>query len=209
MNKEEYKTIINLLNENKIDELRKYLDNRMNSKYVSQVQKTLLKLINSDCDRQYPSYYQRTQLHEGVKKYYRGFYTKVDNGFIICHGNGTAFQLYDRSILSSEIIDILERSYYYYFDEEERKKHSQRLINIFSDLNEKNVKKISSINENKTNVIASTSDEQKIIISTEYYKIAHKLLGEDVLEYISGNAMYFNSPNGKALVCRMNNKKVF
>ena len=78
MNKEEYKTIINLLNENKIDELRKYLDNRMNSKYTSQVQKTILKLINSDCDRQYPSYYQRTQLHEVVKKYYRGFYTRKE-----------------------------------------------------------------------------------------------------------------------------------
>ena len=77
MDKTEYKTIMSLLSEDKIDELKQYLEKRMNSKYSDNARKAIMSLINEDCIKDYPSYYQRTKLHQSVLKTYCGILQKL------------------------------------------------------------------------------------------------------------------------------------
>ena len=201
MNKEEYNTILKLLDDGNKEELKKYLDKRINIKYINSVQKAITNLINSDCSKEYPSYYQRVNLHSGVIKLYKGFYNEIDNGFVICHKRANAFQLYDRSILTPKIINMLEGSYYFN-KEEDRISKSQKLINILSSFNESKLKPIFSKCIDEKNIIVWSSDGYELVVPNDYYVIAHKLLGEDTLEYITSTGIYFNSHKGKALVTR-------
>ena len=200
MRDEEYQTIMKLLNDNKIDDLKKYLDSRINSKYYKSVQKIITEFINNNCDIEYPSYYQRTQ-HQGIRKYYRGLYIEIDDGFVISPNSGNVFQLYDRSVLTPKISEALKNSYRYH-DEEERIKIKGGVIKLFSKANE--IKSPLHAKKSKEGIIvAGSTNGTQIMVPEEYYEIAQKILGNDTTEYITNFGMYFDSPRGKALVMRM------
>lgn len=202
MTKEEYKKIIELLDENRIEELKKYLDERMNSKYINGVRKAINDLIDNDCDKDYPSYYARTVLHYGVTKIYKGIYGETDKGFIILHKRSNAFELYDKSVLTDNIAQALESSCVY---SDERKRKGEELSNLLSNLANKDLTPIYSFNQDKNNTeVWSADGAASMVVPTMYYKIAHKLLGEQAKEYMiqEANGVYFDSPNGRALVLK-------
>lgn len=202
MNKKEYENIMQLLEKNKIEELKKYLDERMNSKYINGVRKAINDLIDNDCDKEYPSYYARTVLHYGVIKIYKGIYGETDKGFIILHKRSNAFELYDKSVLTDNIAQALERSCVY---SDERKRKGEELSNLLSNLANKDLTPIYSFNQDKNNTkVWSADGEASMVVPTMYYKIAHKLLGEQAKEYMiqEANGVYFDSPNGRALVLK-------
>ena len=202
MNKEEYNIIMDYLNEGKIEDLKKYM---MENKYINSLQKTLTELINSNCEKKYPSYYQRVNLKKGIVKLYRGLYAEMDNGFIICHDESNIFQLYDKSILTPKMIDMLEGSYHFW-NGEKRKEYIQIINEIFSDLNKDKLKQIFSTKEENNKITAYSKNGYEIMIPKKYYNFAHNILGDDTSEYISGNGVYFDSPKGKALVMGMQKK---
>jgi len=202
MNKKEYEEITKFLDDGQIEELRKYLDERMNSKYINGVRKALNDLINNDCNKDYPSYYAKTTFHAGVLKIYRGFYGETDKGFIILHKRSNAFELYDKSVLTDNIAQALERSCVY---SDERKRKGEELSNLLSNLANKDLTPIYSFNQDENNTkVWSADGEASMVVPTMYYKIAHKLLGEQAKEYMiqEANGVYFDSPNGRALVLK-------
>ena len=201
MTKEEYKRIIELLDEGKTEELRIYLNQRMDSRYINMVLNTIKQLIDSDCETEFPSYYQRTELHQGVQKLYKGFYSELDSGFVMCHKKSNIFELYDRSILTPKIIQSLEGSYYFDTDEK-RESNVQKIKTIFSGCSKNEAKAIFSTNKEDKDIIANTMDGNELIIPSEYYTVAHNLLGEDTLEYAYKDSLgiYFSSPRGRAIV---------
>lgn len=199
ISKKEYDTILKLLEEGKSSEIKEYLTEQLNIEYINSARKTIMELINSDCDKKYPSYYERTKLHKGVLKLYRGIYTEIGNGFVICHKDSNLFQLYDRSILTPEINNMLSANV---FQDNEQK--TQRIIECFSKLDKDNLKLISLKKKEKENLIILTKDGYKITIPNEYYVVAHRLLGDDVNEYIFDGGIYIDSSKGKAIVMRRN-----
>ena len=202
MKQEEYKIIMEYLNEGKIDDLKKYL---IDCNYSSE-QETLLKLINSDCIKKFPSYFQHTKQKKGTLKMYRGFYTEMEKGFVIIHRDSNLFQIYDKSILTPKMIEMLEGSYKYK-DEGQRQKYTQIVRDVFSELNNKEkLKSIYSTNEDGKYYVVESEDGQELTFPTEYCNIAHKLLGEDTSEYIVKNGMYFDSPKGRAIILSYPNK---
>lgn len=201
MKKEEYNIIMSYLNDGKIEELKKYL---IDCNYSSE-QETLLKLINSDCDKIYPSYYQRVELKKGVMKVYNGFYTEMGNGFVILHRDSNIFQIYDRNILTPKMVEMLEGSLKY-SQEGQRQKYTQIVYDAFSELNKDKLKPVYSKNEDGKCIVVKTKDGQELTFPAEYCIIAHKLLGEDTSEYIIKDGMYFDSPKGRAIVLRFDNQ---
>lgn len=202
MNKKEYEEITKFLDDGQIEELRKYLDERMNSKYINGVRKAINDLIDNDCDKKYPSYYARTRLHYGVIKIYKGIYSETDKGFIILHKRSNAFELYDKSILTDNIAQALERSCVY---SDERKRKGEELSNLLSKLVSKDLTPIFAVDQDSNYTKVSSGDGQvSMVVPTMYYKIAHKLLGEQAKEYMiqEANGVYFDSPNGRALVLK-------
>ena len=199
ISKKEYDTILKLLEEGKIQEIKEYLTEQLNIEYINSARKTIMELINSDCDKKYPSYYERTKLHKGVLKLYRGIYTEVGNGFVICHKDSNLFQLYDRSILTPEINNILSANVFQY-DE----KKTQKIIDSLSKFDKDNLKLISLKKKEKEDLVIYSKEGYKLIIPNEYYVIAHKLLGDDVNEYIFDGGIYIDSSKGKAIVMRRN-----
>lgn len=208
MDKTEYKTIMSLLNEGKIDELKQYLDKRMNSKNLNNVRKTIMSLINDDCMKDYPSHYQRTYLHQGVLKTYCGIFTKTEDGIIIIHKDSNLFQLYDESILNPTLEEIMERTCS--LGVERKKERLEAAKRLLSNTNNRFQKEIWYTSEDDEYIEAWPSNEAiSTYVPKKYYDIAHSLLGEQVKEYMdnNGNGIYLKSPNGKALIMRMKREK--
>ena len=160
------------------------------------IRKTIMELINSDCDRKYPTYCQRIN-HCGVKKTYRGFYTKLDSGFIICHKNSNLFKLYDDTILTPNIEEILDRS-------KPDSKFEDQMIGLFNTKNDGYKEPVIFANLDDKFITAWTP-KQTIVVPSKYYIIAHKLLGNQTEKYIDekANGIFFESPKGKALVMKI------
>ena len=199
MNKEEYKTIMKLLEEEKIDELKMYLDERINSKYIDGARKALLELIDNDSEKKYPSYYARKNLHHGVMKLYRGLYTATENGFVICHKMSNLFELYDKSILTPNIKEMLEATSMY----NDLGKIESLPGLVSKTIKKENLRPVFCTQIDKENVRTSTGDyDESLYVPTKYYKIAHKLLGKETKEWMFEIGLYFESPKGKALVLK-------
>jgi len=202
MTKEEYEKIKLLLDQGKIDELNKYLDDRMDSKYINKARKAVMQIIDDDCETEYPSYYERVNLHLGIKKYYKGVITSTESGLIIFHKNSNLFKLYNGKILNETIEQIIERNAKYSHKKERNKiiESAQR-----SDDNlDKNFTEevICSDNVNDDIVLLSEDENVSARVPGYYYSIAHKLLGDEVEEHIhkSGSGLYLKSPYGKAVI---------
>lgn len=204
MDKTEYKTIMSLLSEDKIDKLKQYLEKRMNSRYSNNARKAIMSLINEDCIKDYPSYYQRTKLHQSVLKTYCGIFTKTDDGIILLHKGSNLFQLYDENVLDSTLEEIMERSWSYGVETKNKKlEFAKRLLSI---LDNRYQKDIYCTREDDKHIEVWPSDEAtSVYVPKNYYDTAHILLGEPVEEYMDnkGNGIYLKSPNGKALIMKM------
>ena len=203
MKKNEYEKINKLLDEGNIDELRDYLDECIGVRKYSATIKAIMELIETDCIRKYPSYYERTQLHKGSFKVYRGFYSKLENGFVICHKGSNIFRLYDDKILTPEMKKILETSIEgnSLSDTQEKEK---KILDVLSNVS-LNSKPVLSTSEDGNATTSYTLDKEiSLQVPTKYYKAAHKILGEDTKEYINEDkALYLTSPIGQAYLMRL------
>ena len=198
MNREEYNKINNLLDLGKIDELRTYLDERLNTKEIAKVRKVLKELINSDYCIEYPTYYEKTILNKGITKIYKGFYIQRENSFIICHGNANIFELYDKRILTKDMKEMLENSNLI-----ADTKRKDAIVSALPDIYKDFCKPVFFSDKSDKYVEVSTGTyEESVEVPRIYYEIAEKLLGDKVSKYIDKNAkgVYFESSNGKALV---------
>ncbi len=201
MNKNEYETIIKLLDEEKINELRKYLDERINIKDVNKVRKAIMSLINNHCEIDYPSYQARVERHEGPKKYYRGIYSEVDNGLVMLHRQSNAFQLYDRSILTPNIIKILEGTQFYN-NKKTILSMSKSIIDFFGKLSTDELIPIQNAEGKEKVTTLLTETDIEFSVPSQYYEIAHQMLGEDIEEYAFEKGLFVDSPKGRALIMK-------
>lgn len=208
MNRKEYNTIMKLLNSGQIDELREFLDKNVDSKYLVSARKALMDLINSDCIKEYPSYYNRVNNHVGVLKTYKGIFFKTDNGLIITAGDSNLFELCNKNIINEDIDEIIERTCAQYNNNTKIiKERLEILKEIVAVLDEKYTKEVFCSGEEGTLIQAWTDDKKSsVVVPTKYYRLANKLLGKDTLKYTDdkGMGMYLKSDNGKALImaCR-------
>lgn len=209
MNRKEYDVIMRLLNENKIDELKEYLSERMYSNATGSAKNALMSLINDNCDKEYPSYHMRVDLKQGkVIKTYKGDYEKTDDGFIINHDGSNCFELYDESLLVPDILDPLERSIDY-GNQEDRRKRLNALKIYLSRLDETCKDKIYWTTWEDENIIAWSKDEKdEVIVPGNMYLVAETLLGKHVEEYLFNdrNGIFLRSPKGRALIMRKRTK---
>jgi len=208
MTKEEYAIITKLVNEENIDELKKYLEKVKNQQKINtnegndvkSSRNALMKFIDNNCNKEYPSYYARTHYHACVVKTYKGFYNKLENGFIISN-QSNAFMLYDRSILTPEIEKMLDESY----SRCNLKKHEEQKKAIMGgfDRIEKEIMSpvISKTIEGKL-IDLQSADILYATVPAIYYDIAKKLLGKGTREYVYEMGVYFESSKGKALVMK-------
>ena len=201
MKKHEYEKINKLLDEGNIDELRDYLDECIGVRKYSATIKAIMELIETDCIRKYPSYYERTQLHKGSFKVYRGFYSKLENGFVICHKGSNIFRLYDDKILTPGMKKILETSIDGNSLSETQEK---KILDILSNPS-LNSKPVLSTSEDGNVTTSYTLDKEiSLSVPTKCYLSAHKILGEDTNEYIDEDkALYLTSPIGQAYLMRL------
>ena len=203
MNKNEYEKINKLLDEGKIDELRDYLDERIGIRKYSASIKAIMELIETDCYRKYPSYYERTQLHKGSFKVYRGFYSKLENGFVICHKDSNIFRLYDDKILTPEMKKILETSIEDKNSLDIQKKEGV-ILDVLSNASLTSKLVLSTSKEGNVTTSYTLNKEIALPVPTGYYNAAHKILGKDTKEYIDGNkGLYLSSPIGQAYLMRL------
>ena len=215
MDKTEYETINKLVDEGKLKELKEYLDERMDANYIKAARQAIMSLINSDCIKEHPSYYERVELHQGIIKTYLGLFEKTENGIVICHKDSNIFELYNEKILNSSLKDILKRTADF-GDINEKKYKLESIKRALTSLDKKCQREIVYTSEEANNIEAWTSTVQtgssykdlSVIVPSNYYKIAHKLLGEKTEEYMysKGDGLYLKSPKGKALIMRKNTK---
>lgn len=201
MNKTEYNTITKLLDEGKIDELKQYLDKQMDTIYLKSARKVLMNLINSDCETEYPSHYQRVELHQGIRKTYRGIFTRNENGLILLYRDSNLFELYNEEILTPSMKDILERTCS--FEQETKKQKLEGIKRVIADLDKTVQREVAYISHDEKCIEAWSSNEKvSVIVPSEYYTIAHQLLGEKVEEYMDneGTGICLKSSNGRALI---------
>lgn len=198
MNKAEYNKIMMYLEQNKIDELKKYLDERMNSRYYNNIRRAIMDLISSDCTIDNPSYYQRTELHQGPIKVYNGLFTKTDNSFILCHKLSNAFLLHDFSILTPDIEKSFGRPY-----SKDEESNVKKLQKIFSSIDKRFKLPVYSTNvEEKFLRAWSLDGDEDAIVPNEYCVMATRLLGDNASMFTdkNGSGVFFESPTGKALI---------
>lgn len=203
MNKKERETILKLLDENNLDEIRKYIEDTADSKYISSARKTIKDIINGNCVQEHPSYYSRVYLNKGIDKSYKGIFLENQNGFIICDGPGYAFELYNKHILTPEMKLVLERSDFI-GNIDEKAKNKEMLLKIFSSIDRGTSPIFCTMEEGKTVTAWLANRLSSISVPCNCYKEAHKLLGDSVEEFVieSGNGLYLKSTNGKALIMR-------
>ena len=160
------------------------------------IRKSIMELINSHCSIKYPTYCQRIH-HVGIKKTYRGFYTKLDSGFIICHRNSNLFKLYDDSILTPKIEEILEKS-------KPNSELENKMIGIF-DYTDSSTMNPVIFACREEDIITAWTPKGSVSVPNKYYEKAHELLGPQTEKYVDEDSkgIYFESPRGKALVMRM------
>ena len=208
MDKKEYTKIMKLLDEGKIDELKQYLDKRMHAKYLENARKAIMSLINGDCFKECPSYYQRVDLHQGILKIYCGIFDKTESGIVLAHKNSNLFELYDEELLNANLEEILKRSNS--FDWENKKQKLEIIKTILANLDAQYQREVQSTSKKDKCIEAQSSNENvSVIVPSNYYTIAHQLLGEQVKEYMNdeGKGIYLKSPNGKALIMGMVRKQ--
>ena len=215
MDKTEYKKIINYLDEGKIDELRKYLDDRMDLKELKNVKKVLMNLLESDYYRRYPSYTQRLNGEGKMKKVYNGIFEKTENGIIVFHENSNLFELYNTEILNTSLENMMEYNRDYYNENVAHKvKRGEMLDRIqegLDGLDDRYYKEVSylQITDDRRYVRLFNKDEKlDVLVPNRYYTIAHQLIGDSTDEYLDskGTGVYMISAHGRALIMRMNVK---
>ena len=215
MDKTEYKKIINYLDEGKIDELRKYLDDRMNLKELKNVKKVLMNLLESDYYRRYPSYTQRLNGEGKMKKVYNGIFEKTENGIIVFHENSNLFELYNTEILNTSLENMMEYNRDYYNENVAHKvKRGDMLDRIqegLDGLDDRYYKEVAylQITDDRRYVRLFNKDEKlDVLVPNRYYTIAHQLIGDNTDEYLdsNGTGVYMKSAHGRALIMRMDVK---
>ena len=212
MDKTEYKKIINYLDEGKIDELRKYLDDRMDLKELKNVKKVLMNLLESDYYRRYPTYTQRLNGEGKMKKVYNGIFEKTENGIIVFHENSNLFELYNTEILNTSLENMMEYNRDYYNENVAHKvKRGDMLDRIqegLDGLDDRYYKEVAylQITDDRRYVRLFNKDEKlDVLVPNRYYTIAHQLIGDNTDEYLDskGTGVYMKSAHGRALIMRM------
>ena len=202
MTKEEYTKIKELLDQGKTKEIYEYLEERINAKYINKARNAIMKIIDDDCEIEYPSYHQRVNLHMGVRRYYKGIITTTDSGLIIIHRNSNIFNINTTAIINDTVEGIITRNEKYSDDAERSKKISQvESQSMHLDTNFPML--VNCTHTEKGNTELWPYDESvSAIVPTFYYDIAHELLGEDTKEYISesGSGLCLKSKYGSAVI---------
>ena len=213
MDKTEYKKIINFLDKGQIDELRKYLDDRMDLKELKKVKKVLMDLINSDYYNEYPSYYQRKNHDEKVKKVYNGIFEKTESGIIVLHQNSNLFQIYNKEVLNPNLEQLLEynREYYNQHHDIKRETMLDKIQTGLADLDKRYKKKayfFDLTDDDRYVEVSDRYEKASALIPNRYYKMAHQLIGDETDEYLDskGSGVYIKSNYGRALIMRMDVK---
>ena len=202
MTKEEYAKIKELLDQGKTEEIYKYLEERINAKYINKARTAIMKIIDDDCEIEYPSYHQRVNLHMGVRRYYKGIITKTENGLIIFHKNSNIFNLYNNCILNQTLLDIISRNEKY-SDEQERNRKISLIESQNRHLDTNYPMLVNFTHTEKSNTELWPYDESvSALVPTYYYDIAHQLLGEDTKEFINktGSGVCLRSEYGSAVI---------
>lgn len=202
MTKEEYAKIKELLDQGKTEEIYKYLEERINAKYINKARTAIMKIIDDDCEIEYPSYHQRVNLHMGVRRYYKGIITTTESGLIIFHKNSNVFNLNTTGIVNKTIEDIICRNEKYSDDTERNRKIS--LIesqNRHLDTNYPMLVNFTHIEKGNTE-LWPYDESVSALVPTYYYDIAHQLLGEDTKEFINktGSGVCLRSEYGSAVI---------
>lgn len=207
MDKTEYKRIINYLDEGKIDELREYLDNRMDYLELKNTRKVIMDLINDDCIREYSKYRQSSGRRK-MEKTYIGILEETDNGIVMLHKGGNLFNLYNNELIDDNIEEIMERSNKLRSDSL-REDQLASLQRILSTVDDKYQRGIAYTSECDQLLEAYTQNEDiSVLVPIKYYTFAHQLLGEETKEYTNNNGtgIYLKSTKGKALILKMEEK---
>ena len=214
MDKTEYKRIINYLDEGKIDELRRYLNDRMNLKELKNVEKVLMNLLESDCYRMYPSFYERLNGLGKMKKVYNGIIEKTENGIIVFHESSNLFELYKEEISNTNLENMIEYNRNFYDDNDgHREKREDMLYKIqdkLDGLDKKYHKKViyTSTDDHRYVRLLDRYEKIDVFVPNRYYTIAHQLIGDNTEEYLDskGTGVYMKSTHGRALIMRMEEK---
>ena len=205
MKNEEYKNISKFIENGDLIGLKNYVDGIMNNKNLIPARKALMKLINQDCEVEYPSYNQRVNLHEGVKKYYKGIITKTENGILVFHVNSNAFYLYNEKVLDKTLSDIIVRNDKY-SDDEARDNKIVKLNGLFSQFDNmfsNQVLAYPDIANDSVDVELFTVDKSGSVVVPGYlYRITQELLGKEIEQYTNDGftGLYVKSPLGKATI---------
>lgn len=202
MTKEEYEKIKLLLDQGKTKEIYKYLEERINAKYINKARTAIMKIIDDDCEIEYPSYHQRVNLHMGVRRYYNGIITTTESGLIIFHRNSNVFNLNTIGIVNKNIEDVICRNKKY-SDDTERNRKISLIESQNKHLDTNYPMLVNFTHTEKGNTELWPYDESvSALVPTYYYDIAHELLGEDTKEFISktGSGVCLRSEYGSAVI---------
>ena len=210
ISKIEYETMMRLIYNNEIDELKDYLNSRVNGKHINSIEKAILSLIKDDCIKKYPSYAKRMSGNSSVLiKQYNGYCIESDKGCIICHKNSNIIELYDRRFISQDTIDLLTKNTLNNYPLE-------KYISLIMKFNEvfnlySNVDEMTPVSyTTKENKYINIYDNNKNYITMPelYYDVFEELLGFPEAGYITSDkkALYMKSEKGRALILRNRRK---
>ena len=205
MRKEEYEKICGFIEKEDLAGLKKYVDTVMDNNNLLPARRAVMELVNQDSEKEYPSYYQRVELHQGIRKYYNGVIAKIEDGLLIFHMNSNIFYLNNEKIIDKELNDIITRNIKY-SNKENRDNTIASTKKYLTKVDSNYITPVVTISDNTngiTDVEVWPEDKSfSALVPGNLYRIAHELLGKQVEQYVKepGDALYLKSPLGKAVI---------